>query len=232
MNSVIGNGNAIDQLSDRERQIVRLAARGLTDKEIAVRTGISLTTVRTYWERLRQKTGTNNRASAVALFVRGSAKGEPVEPDAPVEPNTLLQAAIEAALGGIAVLDPHGTIVACNDKLCAMLNVAAGSVEGTSIEKLIPRRFAAFYHSLRAANDTKAESTLTVSAFVKTRMAADLLVSVTLRAIETPAGRHTGLFIQDLVQSLDARRRGIYSGAAVVADPTMEVPNSNPAADE
>jgi DNA-binding CsgD family transcriptional regulator len=53
-------------LSERERQIVRLGARGLTDKEIADRLAVSITTVRTYWIRLRRKLNATNRAQAIA----------------------------------------------------------------------------------------------------------------------------------------------------------------------
>ncbi|MGV3613921.1 MAG: LuxR C-terminal-related transcriptional regulator [Fimbriimonas sp.] len=53
-------------MSERERQIVRLGARGLTDKEIADRLAVSITTVRTYWIRLRRKLNATNRAQAIA----------------------------------------------------------------------------------------------------------------------------------------------------------------------
>lgn len=55
-----------DLLSEREREIVHLAARGATDKEICARLGLTLPTVRTYWERIRTKLGVSNRAHAVA----------------------------------------------------------------------------------------------------------------------------------------------------------------------
>jgi DNA-binding CsgD family transcriptional regulator len=55
-----------EPLSERERQIVRLGARGLTDKEIADRLAVSITTVRTYWIRLRRKLNATNRAQAIA----------------------------------------------------------------------------------------------------------------------------------------------------------------------
>lgn len=56
-------------LSDREREIVLLAAEGLADKEIAKRLGITAGTVRTYWERLRPKLGASNRAQAAAMLM-------------------------------------------------------------------------------------------------------------------------------------------------------------------
>lgn len=54
-------------LSEREREILNLASTGFIDKEIANRLNISLTTVRTYWDRLRVKLGASNRTHAIAL---------------------------------------------------------------------------------------------------------------------------------------------------------------------
>lgn len=69
-NGVCGVTHPVDALreplSERERQIVRLGARGLTDKEIADRLAVSITTVRTYWIRLRRKLNATNRAQAIA----------------------------------------------------------------------------------------------------------------------------------------------------------------------
>lgn len=66
-NGVIASVDALrEPLSERERQIVRLGARGLTDKEIADRLAVSITTVRTYWIRLRRKLNATNRAQAIA----------------------------------------------------------------------------------------------------------------------------------------------------------------------
>jgi len=54
-------------LSDRERQVVELAAQGLGDKQIAKALRVSSWTVRTYWDRLREKTGGLNRLHVVVL---------------------------------------------------------------------------------------------------------------------------------------------------------------------
>ena len=56
-------------ISGRERQTVELAANGMTDKEIARRMGVSLATVRTYWERLRVKTATRTRTHATCVVM-------------------------------------------------------------------------------------------------------------------------------------------------------------------
>lgn len=55
------------ELSGKEKEIARLASIGLTDKEIAGRLHIKPATVRTYWDRIRQKLNAANRAHAIVL---------------------------------------------------------------------------------------------------------------------------------------------------------------------
>lgn len=57
------------QLSNRERDVLCLAATGLTDEGIAVRLGIAAKTVRTYWERLKAKLNAESRLHAYAIWV-------------------------------------------------------------------------------------------------------------------------------------------------------------------
>ena len=45
------------RLSERENQMLQMAARGLTDQGIAHELGISVGTVGTYWGRVREKMG-------------------------------------------------------------------------------------------------------------------------------------------------------------------------------
>ena len=56
-------------LSGREVQLVSLASKGNTDKEIANLVGLSIYTVRSYWVRICHKLGANNRTHAVSLVL-------------------------------------------------------------------------------------------------------------------------------------------------------------------
>ena len=58
------------QLSVRERDLLELAADGLTTAEIAERLYLSPNTVKTYWQRLYEKLGASDRASAMAEAIR------------------------------------------------------------------------------------------------------------------------------------------------------------------
>jgi len=58
------------QLSPRELEVLNLAARGLTNKEIAYRLGISDRTTQFHMNSIFNKTGTNSRTEIVALAVQ------------------------------------------------------------------------------------------------------------------------------------------------------------------
>lgn len=56
--------------SGREAEIIELVSSGLADKQIAIRLGISLGTVKTHLRRLYRGEKLPNRAAAVALWVQ------------------------------------------------------------------------------------------------------------------------------------------------------------------
>lgn len=61
-------------LSEREHQLIRLAAHGHTDTSIAHRLGISEATVSTYWGRIRTKLGPHSRTELVAMALKEEHK--------------------------------------------------------------------------------------------------------------------------------------------------------------
>jgi two-component system, NarL family, nitrate/nitrite response regulator NarL len=63
------SGNPV-QLSRRERELLELASHGLSTTEIADHLHLSPNTVKTYWQRLYEKLGCGDRASAVAESIR------------------------------------------------------------------------------------------------------------------------------------------------------------------
>lgn len=68
-----GSSAWIAELSGREKDILRLVAAGLIDKHIANELDISLNTLRTYWSRIRKKSGHMTRVALVLAFVRWEA---------------------------------------------------------------------------------------------------------------------------------------------------------------
>lgn len=55
-------------VTPRQQQILDLAVRGRTDKEIASDLGVAVSTVRTHLERLYRENGLRNKSEAVAAW--------------------------------------------------------------------------------------------------------------------------------------------------------------------
>jgi DNA-binding NarL/FixJ family response regulator len=70
------------QLSDREVQVLRQIAHGLTHGQIARRLGISPHTVDTYVKRIRAKLGVGNKAELTRAALLGKLATEPINADA------------------------------------------------------------------------------------------------------------------------------------------------------
>ena len=58
------------ELSDREGEVLRLIARGFTNREIAARLDVSVKTVETHKARAMEKLGVDSRAGIVAYAIR------------------------------------------------------------------------------------------------------------------------------------------------------------------
>jgi len=57
-------------VTPRQRQILDLAVRGLTDKEIAAELGVAVSTIRTHLERFYRENGLRSKTGAVAAWQR------------------------------------------------------------------------------------------------------------------------------------------------------------------
>lgn len=121
----LGKSLAVDRelrLSDREREIVFLAATGHTDTSIAHQLGISTATIGTYWNRIRGKVGPYSRTEIVAVILmhesqrkidemRSSCQKliEQIEAD-----STPWKAIVQNAPDAILVVDSDGIIQLAN----------------------------------------------------------------------------------------------------------------------
>src|SRR5205085_1350760 len=99
---------AWEVLSKRERQIVRLASGGATDKAIAANLGIGVGSVKTYWERIRQKFQVNSRTEILSSLLRSEHEGAM---RAAEQSQDLLVSILEHTDHAVALLDPAGPVV-------------------------------------------------------------------------------------------------------------------------
>jgi DNA-binding CsgD family transcriptional regulator len=67
-------GRGSVRVSQRQEQILRLVAAGLSDKEIAAQLNLSPHTVRSHLQRLYRERGFRNRAEAVAAWLGSRRK--------------------------------------------------------------------------------------------------------------------------------------------------------------
>lgn len=147
-------------LSRREREIIRLASQGHTDKGIAAELGISPTTVVTYWGRIRSKFGQASRSELVADFIRAEAE-EAVEQmrellQAHIRRETelaqreeMLRDFIDQAPEAILRIDVSGKIVDGNKEAAALLECDQSELPGLPVERLIPQQHATHHHEHR-----------------------------------------------------------------------------------
>jgi len=57
-----------DVLTDREVEVLRLAASGKKDRQVAVELKVSTSTITTYWYRIKMKLSVRSRSEAIALY--------------------------------------------------------------------------------------------------------------------------------------------------------------------
>ncbi|HXG41379.1 MAG TPA: response regulator transcription factor [Dehalococcoidia bacterium] len=74
------DGTGLGALSERERDVLRLLAQGLSNKEIAQQLSLSEATVRKHLERIYRKLAVPGRAAAVARYLQeGQGGGRPAD---------------------------------------------------------------------------------------------------------------------------------------------------------
>lgn len=141
---------AMIRLSDRESQMLEMAARGMTDQAIANELGISMGTVSTYWGRVRIKMGPLSRPELVAQYVRAASEQSIAGLKKELEDAVLRQKESEEALStmrelvyhapeAVLFVDRMGVILEGNLAAGELLGVQPDSLPGTRVGKFIPQ---------------------------------------------------------------------------------------------
>lgn len=141
------------KLSDRERQLVTLAASGHTDTAIAQELGISEATVGTYWGRIRVKLGPYSRTELVSIVIKADqahemerlkeANGDLVRQLklGASELGGLYRSLIETAADSMLLTSAMSTIIDANRAAHELFGYEAGELVGQSLDVLVPERF-------------------------------------------------------------------------------------------
>gem|GEM_PF-1606015 len=123
---------------------------GLTDKEIAATLGISIHTVRTYWERIRDRIGKETRAEVIAEVSRRRSEDQALgELGRLIADADAKRAALEEILGLVPMLiwemDHAGRFTYFNERFRAYVGSSADAITGKTWEevfsKLVPAEF-------------------------------------------------------------------------------------------
>ncbi len=138
-----------ETLSQRERHILELAAKGHTDKGIASELGIAPSTVLTYWLRIRSKLGPHSRAELVAGFVRSIAEVNVAQLKADLETFversemlkrelSVLRQFMDSAPEAMLIIGRDSRIRFGNTEAAELLETPQHQLEGMSTDRFIP----------------------------------------------------------------------------------------------
>ncbi|MBS1726644.1 MAG: PAS domain S-box protein [Armatimonadetes bacterium] len=153
-------------LSERERQLIDLAAQGLIDTAIANKLGISEATVSTYWGRVRVKIGPYSRTEIVAIVMKEESEkamaalkeeneklSERLRIDAGDYHNesNFYRDLLEVAADAMFIVNSNGIIENLNDSAAALFGYERNDLLGQPIKTLIPERYRMIHDSHREA---------------------------------------------------------------------------------
>lgn len=131
-------------LSDREKDVLALAGDGLTDKEIALQLSIATKTVRTYWDRMRQKMNASSRAQVIAKAFRQTY-------DLLREGEETYRKLLDLCQEGVWLLDSEGRTSFTSEKMAAILGYMADDLHGKQVSEFVPAEEADKFNRLLTA---------------------------------------------------------------------------------
>jgi PAS domain S-box-containing protein len=137
------------KLSEREDQMLHMAAKGLTDQGIAHELGISVGTVGTYWGRVRGKMGPHSRSELVARYIQSAAserinqlRRENEQLAAQLEATSVekqsFEMLIQHAPEGVLFVDRDGNLIAGNQAAADLLGCAVEQFPSLRVGTFIP----------------------------------------------------------------------------------------------
>jgi PAS domain S-box-containing protein len=211
-------------LSPREKQLLLLAARGLTDQGIAHHLGISLATVGTYWGRVRIKFGPLSRTELVAVYLReeaGATIAELKESNSKLireleehsKTATMLLTSlemfrnlIETAPDAIVIVDESGVVKISNEQAEELFGYGHGEMVGLMVEDLVPDRYRVDHVENRRTyvdNPIKRKMGEHLALVAKKKDSTEFAMAAALSPTQTPDGLLITCIIRDLSDQLE-----------------------------
>lgn len=127
----------IDKLAPKEREILGLASKGFTDRQISLELSLSRGTLITYWARIKGKLGAATRGEMIAMLVRHDTE---VEMGGLASPDEFGQVRADWLLDrlpeGVVVWGGSDQIVFANEGFAAMVEQTVEPVLGKSVRDL------------------------------------------------------------------------------------------------
>jgi PAS domain S-box-containing protein len=178
-------------LSDREREVLALAGEGKTDKEIAQYLAIAPKTVRTYWDRMRQKMDASSRTQVLAKALKQTY-------DALRESEQTYRQLLDLCEEGVWMVDESGATVLASGKMAAMLGFDAQELLELGPLEVLDEGAKEALQRFIAEDQADGNASITVEASRKDGKKAQFVIQMTPRY--TPEGVRSGtlLVVSDL----------------------------------
>jgi PAS domain S-box-containing protein len=111
-------------LSEREREVIRLTAQGLTDFAVGQELGLAAETVRSHWKRVRKRLGEISRAEVIRLLAQ--QEGNPY------------REVFENLQTPVGYADADGHYVDVNPALSELVGYSRDEMIGRSFRDFVP----------------------------------------------------------------------------------------------
>lgn len=121
-------------LSQREREVIKLAITGHRDPEIALDLNVSVTTIRTYWQRIRYKLRCANKSEILQAFILSDRQ--------PSEGGDELQLYLDLArkhrTGELAFENGEWVVALAGESFSLLFGAFAFDIVGKPLRSLVP----------------------------------------------------------------------------------------------
>lgn len=179
-------------LSERESEVIFYAAQGLTDKEIADRLDIDLSTIRTYWHRIQSKLDTVSRTHAVATLIEMRQQQQ-------LDVCDLYEQVVEflgECLSDIAIfsVDAAGAIRLWTSAAASFFGRQSGDVVGKSCDSLFAEEGGETFSLSRALHSSR-EASMAVHTAAFATKSGKSVGTLAVKPLKSDSGGHSGALI-------------------------------------